>query len=109
MLNALILMPLSNDSESGLVRLLKQLPSLDGECGFKRGRTPRQPTINHFNHRIGLQGFKRIFSHIKCKKLANFCPVIEEEMELGLMKAIARIMRKPELIKRLMLGSPLFK
>jgi transposase len=50
-----------------------------------------------------------IFSHIKCKELANFCPENEEEMELGLMKAISRMVRKPGLIKQLMLGSPLFK
>jgi len=50
-----------------------------------------------------------IFSHIKCKELANFCPASEGEMKLGLRKAIARIMRKPEFIKRLMLGSPIFK
>jgi hypothetical protein len=30
-------------------------------------------------------------------------------MELGLRKAIARMVRKPGLIKQLMLGSPLFK
>jgi len=50
-----------------------------------------------------------IFSHIKCKELANFCPENEEEMELGLRKAIARMVMKPGLIKQLMLGSPLFK
>jgi len=50
-----------------------------------------------------------VFSHIKCKELANFCPTSESEMKLGLRKAIARVIRKPELIKRLMLGSPLFK
>jgi len=61
MLNALILMPLSNESESGLARLLRRLPSLAEECGFERERTPSQPTINRFKHRIGLQGFKRIF------------------------------------------------
>jgi transposase len=50
-----------------------------------------------------------IFSHIKCKELANFCPENEEEMKLGLRKAIAHMIRKPGLIKQLMLGSPLFK
>jgi len=64
MLNALILMPLSNESESGLARLLKRLPSLAEDCGFKRGRTPSQPTINRFKHRIGLQGFRRIFRQL---------------------------------------------
>jgi len=61
MLNALILMPLSSESESGLARLLKRLPSLAEDCGFKRGRTPSQPTINRFKHRVGLEGFRRIF------------------------------------------------
>jgi IS5 family transposase len=64
MLNALILMPLSNESESGLARLLKRLPSLAEECGFRDGRTPSQPTINRFKHRIGLQGFRRIFKQL---------------------------------------------
>jgi transposase len=50
-----------------------------------------------------------IFSHIKCRELANFCPESEGEMKLGLRKAIGRIMRRPQLIQRLMLGSPLFK
>jgi hypothetical protein len=61
MLNALILMPLSNETESGLTRFLKRLPSLTEECSFESERTPSQPTINRFKHRIGLQGFKRIF------------------------------------------------
>jgi len=50
-----------------------------------------------------------VLSHLKCKELANFCPTSEGEMKLGLRKAIARIMRRPQLIQRLMLGSPLFK
>jgi len=50
-----------------------------------------------------------VFSHIKCKELANFCPTSEGEMKLGLRRAIARMVRKPEFIHRLMLGSPLFK
>jgi len=49
-----------------------------------------------------------VLSHLKCKELANFCPRNEGEMRLGLKKAIARMMRKPKLIQRLMLGSPLF-
>jgi len=64
MLNALILMPLSNESESGLSRLLKRLPSLAEDCGFKRERTPSQPTINRFKHKVGLEGFKRIFKQL---------------------------------------------
>jgi len=36
-----------------------------------------------------------IFSHIKCKELAYFCPENKEEMKLGLRKAIARMVRKP--------------
>jgi len=64
MLNALILMPLSNESESGLARLLKRLPSLAEDCGFKRGRTPSQPTINRFKRKVGLEGFKRIFKQL---------------------------------------------
>ncbi|MGQ9515300.1 MAG: hypothetical protein ACUVTL_09705, partial [Thermoproteota archaeon] len=50
-----------------------------------------------------------VFSHIKCRELANFCPTSEGEMRLGLRKAIAQIMRKPEFIKHLMLGSPILK
>jgi len=49
-----------------------------------------------------------VISHLKCRELANFCPRDEGEMKLGLRKAIARMVRKPEFIKRLMLGSPLF-
>jgi len=49
-----------------------------------------------------------VLSHLKCKELANFCPRNEGEMRLGLKKATARMMRKPKLIQRLMLGSPLF-
>jgi len=50
-----------------------------------------------------------VLAHLKNRELANFCPENEEEMKLGLRKAIARMMREPEFIKRLMLGSPLFK
>jgi len=49
-----------------------------------------------------------VISHLKCRELANFCPASEGEMKLGLKKAIARMMRKPQLIQRLILGSPLF-
>jgi len=49
-----------------------------------------------------------VISHLKCRELANFCPASEGEMKLGLRKAIARMMRRPKLIQRLMLGSPLF-
>ena len=64
MLNALILMPLSNETESGLARLLKRLPSLAEDRGFEHERTPSQPTINRFKHRVGLDGFKRIFKQL---------------------------------------------
>jgi transposase len=50
-----------------------------------------------------------IFSYIKCKELANFCPENEDEAKLGIRKAIARMVMKPEFIKRLMLSSPLFE
>jgi transposase len=50
-----------------------------------------------------------ILSHIKYRELANFCPEDEVEMKLGLRRALARIMRRPEFIKRLMLGSPILK
>jgi len=49
-----------------------------------------------------------VISHLKNRELTNFCPASEGEMKLGLRKAIARMMRKPQLIHRLMLGSPLF-
>ncbi|MGQ9514749.1 MAG: transposase [Thermoproteota archaeon] len=49
-----------------------------------------------------------IISHLKSKEFANFCPRDEGKMKLGLKKAIARMMRKTELIKRLMLCSLLF-
>jgi len=57
---------------------------------------------------MGIKGLETE-AEAQCKELANFCPENEEEMELGLRKAIARMMRKPGLIKQLMLGSPLFK
>jgi len=44
-----------------MARLLKRLPSLAEDCGFKRGKSPSQPTINRFKHRIGLEGFRCIF------------------------------------------------
>ena len=50
-----------------------------------------------------------VLSNIKCKELANFCPTSEAEMKLGLRNAIARMVRRPQLIRRLMFGSPLFK
>ena len=50
-----------------------------------------------------------VLSHLKNRELANFCPENEGEMKLGLRRAIARMVRKPQLIHRLMLGSPLFK
>jgi len=49
-----------------------------------------------------------VLSHLKNRELANFCPKDEGEMKLGLRGAIARMTRRPQLIKRLMLGSPLF-
>jgi hypothetical protein len=47
MLNALILISLSNETESGLARLLKRLPSLaeaSSQPTSDRERTPSQPT-----------------------------------------------------------------
>lgn len=49
-----------------------------------------------------------ILSHLKRRELANFCPASEGELKLGLRRAIARMVRRPELIQRLILGSPLF-
>ena len=49
-----------------------------------------------------------VLSHLKNRELANFCPRDEGEMKLGLRRAIARMMKKRQLIQRLILGSPLF-
>jgi len=89
-----------------------------GQCALHRSVEVKE-YLYIVRHRIETRRFpsydpelnpdEYIFSHIKCKELTNFCPEYEEEMELGLRKAIARIMRKPGLIKQLMLVSPLFK
>jgi len=71
MLNALILMPLSGESESELARILRRIPSLAEECGFKPGKTPSQPTINRFKHRLGLEGFKQIFRRLVRKLIRS--------------------------------------
>jgi len=49
-----------------------------------------------------------ITSRTEMNELANFCPENESEMKLGLKRAIARMVRKLQLIHRLMLSSPLF-
>jgi transposase len=48
-----------------------------------------------------------VISHLKYRELANFCPTSEAELKNGLKKAIKRLKRKPQLIRRLIQGSPL--
>jgi len=61
LLNALILIPFGVASENELARKLAELPSLAEDCGFKEGRTPSQPTINRFKHKLGVEGFRKVF------------------------------------------------
>jgi len=60
MLNGLILIPFGLASERELARKLRSLPSLAEDCGFEAGKTPSQPTINRFKHRLGLKGFRLV-------------------------------------------------
>jgi len=64
MLNALMLIPLGVASENELARKLAEIPSLSEDCGFEKKRTPSQPTINRFKHRLGVEGLKRIFKRL---------------------------------------------
>lgn len=64
MLNALMLIPLGMASENELARKLAEIPSLAEDCGFEEGRTPSQPTINRFKHRLGVEGFKKVFKRL---------------------------------------------
>jgi len=64
LLNSLILIPLGIASERELARRLKTIPSLAEDCGFEEGKTPSQPTINRFKHKLGLTGFKKIFRRL---------------------------------------------
>lgn len=50
-----------------------------------------------------------IISHLKYRELANFCPTSTTELKVGLKRAIHRMKRHPELIHRLIKGSPLLK
>lgn len=63
LLNALVLIPLGVASENGLAQKLAELPSLAEDCGFE-GKTPSQPTLNRFKHRLGVEGFKMVFNVI---------------------------------------------
>jgi len=64
MLNALMLIPFGVASENELARKLAEIPSLSEDCGFEKKRTPSQPTINRFKHRLGVEGLKRIFRRL---------------------------------------------
>jgi hypothetical protein len=61
LLNALILIPFGVASENELARKLGELPSLAEDCGFEKGKTPSQPTINRFKHKLGVEGFRKVF------------------------------------------------
>jgi len=61
LLNALILIPFGVASENELARKLAELPSLAEDCGFEEGRTPSQPTLNRFKHKLGVEGFRKVF------------------------------------------------
>jgi len=50
-----------------------------------------------------------VLSHLKYRELANFCPISATELKAGLKRAIHRMKRQPELIHRLIKGSPLLK
>jgi len=67
MLNALTLIPSGVASENELARKLAEIPSLSKDCGFEKRRTPSQPTINRFKHRLGVEGLKRIFKRLVSK------------------------------------------
>jgi len=67
MLNALMLIPFGVASENELARKLAETPSLSEDCGFEKKRTPSQPTINRFKHRLGVEGLKRIFKRLVIK------------------------------------------
>ena len=71
MLNGLILIPFGLASERELARKLKTIPSLAEDCGFGAGKTPSQPTINRFKHRLGLKGLRRILGRLVGKLMGN--------------------------------------
>jgi len=69
MLNSLLLIPLGVASERELARKLKTIPSLAEDCGFGE-KTPDQSTINRFKHRLGVDGFRKVFQGM-VKKLVR--------------------------------------
>lgn len=64
MLNALMLIPFGVASENELARKLAEIPSLAEDCGFEEEKTPSQPTINRFKHKLGVEGFKKVFKRL---------------------------------------------
>jgi len=70
LLNALVIIPLGVASENGLAQKLAELPSLTEDCGFE-GKTPSQPTLNRFKHRLGVEGFKLVFKGLVRKLIRS--------------------------------------
>ena len=54
---------LALSSEGQLSRFLGAHGDVAEACGFK-GRTPSQPTVNRFKHRVGAEGFKTLFQEL---------------------------------------------
>jgi len=71
LLNALILIPFGVASENELARKLSELPSLAEDCGFEAGKTPSQPTLNRFKHKLGVEGFRKVFKGLVGKLVGN--------------------------------------
>jgi hypothetical protein len=71
MLNGLILIPFGIASERELARKLRSLPSLAEDCGFEAGKTPSQPTINRFKHRLGVKVFRSVLRRLVGKLIGS--------------------------------------
>jgi len=71
MLNGLLLIPFGIASERELARKLRSLPSLAEDCGFQVDKTPSQPTINRFKHRLGLKGLRQVLGRLVGKLIGN--------------------------------------
>jgi len=71
MLNGLLLIPFGIASERELARKLRSLPNLAEDCGFEAGKTPSQPTINRFKHRLGLKGLRLVLRMLVEKLIRN--------------------------------------